>query len=112
MRYLSQIEKSFKIKEGSIGPPEVYLGANCQLNPSRIKGVECWGMSAEQYCKEAVMNVKKKMRDSGFEFNKKLSDPAYSPRHLFSNINYRPKLDVSEMCNNEQYSYYANLIGV
>ena len=47
MRYLRQIEKSFKIKEGSIGPPEVYLGANCQLNPTRIKGVDCWGMSAE-----------------------------------------------------------------
>ena len=40
-------------------------------------------MSAEQYCKEAVKNVKKKMRDNGYEFNKKLSDPRYLPKHPF-----------------------------
>ena len=79
MRYMSQIEQSFKIKEGSIGSPKVYLGANCQKNPSQVEGVECWGMSAEQYCKEAVKNVKKKMRDNGYEFNKKLSDPSDIP---------------------------------
>ena len=90
MRYLSQIEKSIKIKEYSIGAPKVYLGANCQLNPSCIEGIECWGMSAKQYCKEVVKNVKKKMKDSGYELNKKLSDPAYSPHHPFSNINYQP----------------------
>ena len=59
MQYMSQIEKSFKIKEGSIGSPKVYLGANCQKNSSWIEGVECWGMRTEQYCKEAVKNVKK-----------------------------------------------------
>ena len=112
MQYMSQIEKSFKIKEGSIGSPKVYFGANCQKNPSQIEGVECWGMSAEQYCKEAVKNVKKKMKDNVYEFNKKLSYPLYSPKHPFSNINYRPELDVSEMCNDKQYIYYANLIGV
>ena len=77
---MSQIEKSSKIKEGSIEPPRVYVGVNCQMNPSCTEGVECWGMSAEQYCKEVVKYVKKKkMKDSGFKFNKKLSDRAYSP---------------------------------
>ena len=69
-------------------------------------------MSAEQYCKEAVKNVKKKMKESRFECNRKLSDPKYSPKHLFSNMNYRPELDVRKACNDEQYSYYSNLIGV
>ena len=27
-------------------------------------------------------------------------------------MNYRPELDITEVCNDEQYSYYANLIGV
>ena len=111
-RYMSQIEKSFKIKEGSIGPPTVYLGANCQKDASHIEGIDCWWMSAEQYCKEAVKNVKKKIKDSGYEFNKKLSDPQYSPRQPFSNVNYHSKLDDTEMCNDEQYSCYVNLIGV
>ena len=111
-KYMEMIEQSFKIKEGSIGPPQVCLGANCQLNQSRTDGVDCWGMSSEQYCKEAVKNVKKKMKEQGFEFNKKLLDPRYSPKHPFSNVNYKPELDVTEACNDEQYSYYANLIGV
>ena len=86
-KYMDMIEQDFKIKEGSVGPPRVYLGADCQLNPSRTDSVDCWGMSAEQYCKEAVKNVKKKMRDNGYEYNRKLSDPQYSPKHPFSNMN-------------------------
>ena len=89
-KYMDMIEQSFKIKEGSIGPPQVYLGANCQLNQSRTNGVGCWGMSGEQYCKEAVKNVKRKMKELGYEFNKKLSDPQYLPKHPFSNINIAP----------------------
>ena len=52
------------------------------------------------------------MKEHGHEYNKKLSDPSYSPKHPFSNINYCPELDVTDACNDEQYSYYANLIGV
>ena len=111
-KYMDMIEQDFKIKEGSVGPPRVYLGANCQINPSRTDGVDCWGMSAEQYCKEVVKNVKKKTQDNGYEYNKKLSDLQYSPKHPFSNMNYQPELDITEACNDEQYSYYSNLIGV
>ena len=111
-RYMDMINQSFKIKEGSIGPPQNYLGATCQLNQSRTNGVDCLGMSVEQYCKKAVKNVKRKMKEHGYEFNRKFSDPQYSPKHPFSNINYCPELDVTDACNDEQYSYYANLIGV
>ena len=69
-------------------------------------------MSAEQYCKEAVRNVKKKLKDYGFSCNRKLSDPSYLPRQPFSNVTYCPELDITEVCNDEEYGYYANLIGV
>ena len=42
-----------------------------------------WGMSAEQYCKEAVKNVKKKLKDYGYKYNKKLSDPSYPQKQPF-----------------------------
>ena len=112
MKYMQIIEESFKIKEGSIEEPKVYLGANCQKNPSRTSGIDCWGMSAEQHCCEVVKNVKKKLKDNGFEYNNKFLDARYSQKQPFSNLNYRPELDVTEVCNDEQYSYYANLIGV
>ena len=80
-RYMDMIEQDFKIKEGIIGPPRVYLGANCQKNPSCTGDVECWGMSAKQYCKEAIKNVKKKMRDNSYEYNKNYWTPA-TPRNI------------------------------
>ena len=69
-------------------------------------------MSAELYCHEAMKNVKKKLKDNGFEYNRKLSDVRYSLKQHFSNVNYPPELDVTEVCNDELYTYYANLIGV
>ena len=111
-QYMDRVSESFKLKAGSVGPPKVYLGANCQQNPSRTPDVNCWGMSAEQYVRDAVKTVKTKLKKEGFEFNKKLSDPKYRPRQPFSNVNYRPELDVTEACNDSQVSYYYNLIGV
>ena len=111
-QYMDRVSELFKLKAGSVGPPKVYLGANCQQNPSRTPDVNCWGMSAEQYVRDAVKTVKTKLKKEGFEFNKKLSDPKYSPKQPFSNVNYCPELDVTEACNDLQVSYYYNLIGV
>ena len=111
-QYMDRVHESFKLKKGSVEKPKVYLGANCQMNPSRTAGEDCWGMSAEQYCRDAVKHVKTKLKESGHEFNRKLSDPKYSPKGPFSNREYRPELDVSEPCNDEEAKYYMNLIGV
>ena len=62
--------------------------------------------------REAVKNVKKNLKDNGFEYNRKLSDVRYSPKQPLLNVNYCPELDVTKVCNDEQYGHYANLIGV
>jgi hypothetical protein len=100
------------VKPDSIGPPSVYLGANIQKIPSKINGKDCWGASAEQYVRNAVNNVKAKMKEDGYRFNKKLSDINYSPQQPFSSIKYRPELDTTEECNDQQANYYQNLIGI
>ena len=46
------------------------------------------------------------------EFNKQLSDVKYRPRQPFSSIDYRPEMDTSSECNDQQIAYYQNLIGV
>ena len=61
-QYMDRVSESFKLKAGSVGPPKVYLGANCQQNPSRTPDVNCWGMSAEQYVGDAVKTVKAKLK--------------------------------------------------
>ena len=55
------IGETFKIKQGSSGTPSVYLGANIQKLRSRSQG-ECWGMSCEQYVREAVKHVKDRLK--------------------------------------------------
>lgn len=43
---------------------------------SRSDG-QCWGMSAEQYVIDALKNVKQRLKDDRYEFNKKLLDISY-----------------------------------
>jgi hypothetical protein len=110
-KYIDQIGEVFTIKPGSAGPPSVYLGANIQKLESRSQG-ECWGMSCEQYVRDAIKHVKDKLKKDGWEFNRKLSDTNYSPQQPFSTLNYRPELDSTMICNDDEASYYQNLIGV
>jgi hypothetical protein len=88
-KYMDIINLKYFVKPESIGPPKVYLGANIQKIPSRVDGKECWGASAEQNVQNAVNNVKTKMAEDGFRYNKKLlSDVRYSPQQPFSAIKY------------------------
>ena len=64
------------------------------------------------YIKEAVNNVKERLKKDNFRFDPKLSDPKISAKQPFSNISYLPKLDTSAMCDTVQTRYYQNLIGV
>jgi hypothetical protein len=112
MHYMSQIQSRFKVKENSIGPPSVYLGANFQKIESRVPGKMCWGGSSEQYVKEAIKQVKSKLAENGHRYNRKLSDISSSPRQPFSSPKYKPELDTSEPCNDDEATYFQNLIGI
>lgn len=69
-------------------------------------------MGSNTYVKEAIKNVKKRLKDDGFIFHKKLSDPNHSCPQPFSNLSYRPELDTSVECTEDQTQFYQNLIGV
>ena len=109
---MEMIQSQYPVKPKSIGPPTVYLGANIQKLDSNTPGKQCYGQSCEQYVREAIKNVKARLKQDGFSYNKKLSDPNYSPQQPFSHIKYRPELDTSFECTDDQASYYLNLIGV
>ena len=112
-KLMDMLESKYPFKSDKPGKPTmVYLGANLQKLPSMTKGKECWGASTVQYVKEAIANVKQQLKKDGFQFNKKLSDPNYSPQQSFSAKTYRPEIDTSLECNDTQGTYYQNLIGV
>ena len=97
------IGKYFKLKEGSIGEPKMYLGNKI----SRVKlqnGIEAWSLSSARYVHEAVKNVEDHLR----KINSKLPTRASAPFPT----NCRPELDTSEELDSEGQTYYQSLIGV
>ena len=53
---LFEIDKYFAMKKGSIGNPDVYLGA--KLRRTQLdNGVNAWGLSPSKYIQESVRNT-------------------------------------------------------
>ena len=59
-------------------------------------------MRSDSYFKEAKKNVNKWLKEDGLEYKKKISDVNYSPKNLFSPVEYRPDLGTSMECNTYQ----------
>jgi len=102
---LKGINEVYRMKEGSITVPELYLGAQIkQFKPSNQPGEVYWSMSAEHYLKEAIRNLE---FDLG-RMNKRL--PSNVPTPLSSG--YRPELDVSAPLDNDFTTWFQKLIGI
>lgn len=78
---MTQIQADFTVKKESIGPPETYLGANIKKIEDGNKSF--WTMSSKFYLDKAIKNLKAKFKESGLEYNKKLSDPNHSPKQPY-----------------------------
>jgi hypothetical protein len=100
---LEVINTFFPIKDGSIGPPDIYLGSKIQ-QVALPNGVKAWASSSSQYVSEVVKGVEAELAKKG----EKLQPRA--PTLIASG--YRPKLDVSPECCHVEASYYGSLIGI
>ena len=98
----NEIGRYFGLKEASIGPPMMYLGAGIR----KVKldnGMEAWAASSSQYVQAVLRNVEEyieKSQHKRWRIPNKVESPMRST--------YRPELDVSE----ELSSYYQSLIGI
>ena len=101
---LHEIDRYFKMKPGSIGRPDYYLGA--KLRPMTLpNGVVAWGMSSSKYIQSAVQNVKDYLaRTNGGSLPNRVSSPMRT--------GYVPELDVSPELDSDKASFYASQIGV
>ena len=114
-RYMDQLKESYPVRPDTIGPPTEYLGSDIsQIEFTNSSGstTKCWAMGSNSYVKEAVNNVKERLKKDNFRFDPKLSDPKISAKQPFSSPSYLPELDTSAMCDAAQTTYYQNLIGV
>jgi hypothetical protein len=99
-----ELGKYFKLKEASIGPPDIYLGGKMRQVVME-NGVKAWSFSSSQYVQEAVNNVYKYL----MERNKKF--PSKSPGAAIKN-EYRPEVDQTDELSPTDAAYYQSLIGV
>ena len=97
------IGKYFELKEESIGPPTLYLGARMS-QVVLANGVKAWGLSSSQYTQAAVKNVEAYLNKLGQKLPRKADTPIQTT--------YRPELDVTTELNATEASYYQSLIGI
>jgi len=99
------IDRYFKMKDGSIGDPDMYLGA--KLRKTRLpNGVEAWATSPSKYVNEAVKNVESYlMKEYDGRTLKKRAGAPFIP-------GYKPELDLSPELDSTKSQYYQSLIGI
>jgi hypothetical protein len=104
-RTMNFLAKLYRLKEGSVGKPTTYLGA--QVLEHRFPDdpqFSSWALSSAKYIKEAVRLVEQELT----KFNKSLPNKVLTPL----SSGYRPELDVSPLLKDEEANYYQQLIGV
>ena len=99
----NEISRYFYIKEGSVGPPSIYLG-NKMSNVTLEGETNAWALSLSQYVQNAVANVEKQLKAE----DKSLPKQATSP---LSN-NYWPEIDMSPELSPSKASLYQSYIGI
>ncbi len=103
---LLRLDKYFKMKPGSIGDPDVYLGAT--IKQMRLTNeVMAWANSPSKYVRASVDAVMKYLTNLGnnrWNMPKKAANPFPG--------DYKPKLDTTPTLNPELSSWYASLIGM
>ena len=99
---LMEIDKYFKLKPDSVGPPKIYLGA--KLTREELpNGAKAWSISSSKYIQDSVSNLEKKIAKKGLKLRPGIKAPLTSK--------YRPEVDVSPELEAEDASFYQSLIG-
>ncbi|KAI2507356.1 Reverse transcriptase (RNA-dependent DNA polymerase) [Fragilaria crotonensis] len=100
---LEEIQGTFKFKNGKIETPEFYLGA--KLQKKSINGIQCWTITSQDYVKAAVKNVKEAIKRAGRRLPTTNIDTPM-------NITFSPEMDITDELNEEDVTYFQELIGV
>ena len=101
---LWHLDQHFMLKKGSMAEPTQYLGAKIK-RWTHEDGKPCWAMGLEQYVKEAIKNVMIWAQGKGWTMRK-----WHTMMVLPSQ--YRPELDTSRPCDDEEINYYQQHVGV
>ena len=93
----------YQLKEGSIGSPTRYLGANIGTMEN-LDGKDCWAMSSDSYHQNAVKIVQEFMDGEGVKMR--------NPKAPFHRLDYHPELDDTPLLGLWMIARYQQMIGV
>ena len=99
----NELGRYFELKEGSIGPPKIYLGGQLR-NVDLANGESAWAFGSSQYVRQAVANVESHLGMTNQSLPKRADTPIQT--------SYRPELDVSAELAPPDAAYFQSLIGV
>ena len=102
---ITEITKFFKAKEGSMKPPEIYLGANIsqfQLPDGRM----VWSTSPRTYIQNAIQVVERLLDEDGegYVLKTKVKNPFPT--------GYKPEVDITDELDAPLTSRFLQLIGI
>jgi hypothetical protein len=104
-KVIGDITQFYRAKEGSIKPPDIYLGSNVdriQLSDGR----EVWCTSPRDYVKNAISVVERLFEEDGegYSLKNKVKNPFPS--------NYRPEIDVTDELASTLATRFMQFIGI
>jgi len=101
-RPLKQIQERFKFKKDKMVSPEVYLGGN--IEKKTINGHDTWTLCSLNYVKAAIKTITEAAVKRGIKVNNKPKIPMHA--------NYYPELDTSNELEDDDITFYQEVIGV
>ncbi|KAL7425427.1 hypothetical protein ACHAXM_000008, partial [Skeletonema potamos] len=105
-RVMDRIDSFLPLKPGSIGPPEMYLGAKLKKK-TFDDGTVAWGLSPSKYVQQAVRNIETFLKtnlDGRYSLPKRAENPFP--------CDYAPDEDVSPLLEPDVAKFYMQLIGI
>ncbi|KAI2490439.1 Reverse transcriptase (RNA-dependent DNA polymerase) [Fragilaria crotonensis] len=104
---MDALSKVYKLKDGSVKAPDVYLGAEIKqfrIPESDEPGKIRWAMSSSKYVARAVKDVETELENVGLGLPKRTTTPLSQ--------GYRPELDQTAELDAQRLNYYQGLVGV
>jgi Reverse transcriptase (RNA-dependent DNA polymerase) len=100
---LEDVQRTFKLKNDKIEPPDFYLGA--KLQEKVLNGIKCWTITSHDYVKAAVANIEESTRGTRWKI---------PPGNVHTPMNgtYTPELDVTQELDEGDVTFFQEMIGI
>lgn len=109
-KFMNMINRDYRLKN----PPEVptmYLGADISVftipDTDGTGERTAYAMSADSHIKKALQMLETRLNQDHVHFKS-----SKTAEHPFTSQSYRPELDITEYCNDDQTQFYQSLVGI